>query len=285
MADTMIGFRDNSLSTNFLTEEDIRKTCPFAFMTNPSNPDVSDKYVQATTIDVVHDMAKLGWFPVIAKQCRNKKNSKGIRSYHMLAFQNPNIKVLNEKNETEAFPRIILTNSHDGFSSFKFMVGLFRLVCSNGLVVADEEFENMSIRHIHYNFEELRKTVAASLEKLPERIMILNSMRKKVLTEEEKVKFAISAIKLRKGYEDNAKVEISKNTIKDILAPVRDEDEGNSLWNVFNVVQEKIIKGNFNYAEQNKKSRKMRKITSIVKDIQINRDLFNLANSYIKEAT
>ena len=164
------------------------------------------------------------------------------------------------------------------------MVGLFRLVCSNGLVVADEEFENMSIRHIHYNFEELRKTVAASLEKLPEKIMILNSMRKKVLTEEEKVKFAISAIKLRKGYEDNAKVEISKNTIKDILAPVRDEDEGNSLWNVFNVVQEKIIKGNFNYAEQNKKSRKMRKITSIVKDIQINRDLFNLANSYIKEA-
>lgn len=284
MADTMVSFANNALSNNFLTEEDIRKTCPYAFMTNPSNPEVSDKYVQATTIDVVHDMAKLGWFPVVAKQCRGKKNSKGIRSYHMLVFQNPNIKVLNEKNETEAFPRIILTNSHDGFNSFKFMVGLFRLVCSNGLVVADEEFENISIRHIHYNFEELRKTVIASMTKLPEHIKVINTMRKRTLTDSEKIAFAVSAIKLRKGYEENAKVEISEDTIKDILAPVRKEDEGNSLWNVYNVIQEKVIKGNFNYSEKNKKSRKMRKITSIIKDIQINRDLFNLANSYVKIA-
>jgi len=136
MADTMVNFKDNALATEFLTEEDIRKTCPFAFMTNPSNPGVSDKYVQATTMDVVHDMAKLGWYPVVAKQCRNKKGSKGIRSFHMLAFQNPTVKVLNNSNnKVEAYPRIILTNSHDGFNSFKFMVGLFRLVCSNGLIV------------------------------------------------------------------------------------------------------------------------------------------------------
>ena len=284
MADTMIGFRDNSLSTNFLTEEEIRKSCPYAFMTNPTNPNVSDKYVQATTVDVIHDMAKLGWYPVVAKQCRNKKNSSGIRSFHMIALQNPNVKVLDSKGNIEGYPRIILTNSHDSFNSFKFMCGFYRLICSNGLCLADEEFSKVSIRHIHYTFEELRKTVMCMVEKLPEKIEVMNNMRKKELTEDEKVKFAISAIKLRKGYEDNAKVEISENTIKDVLAPVRDEDEGNSLWNVFNVVQEKIIKGNFNYAEGDKKSRKMRKITSIVKDIQINKDLFNLANSYIKVA-
>jgi hypothetical protein len=284
MADTMIGFHDNSLSTNFLTEEEIRKTCPFAFKTAPTNPGVSERYVQATTIDVIHDMAKLGWLPVVAKQCRNKSNSKGIRSYHMIAFQNPNIKVMKDDNEVEAFPRIILTNSHDGFNSFKFMVGLFRLVCSNGLVVADEEFGNMSIRHINYTFEELRKTVVAFVAKLPEQISVLNQMRKYHMTDEQKHAFAVEAIKLRKGYEKDAKVQISEETIEDVLTPVRKEDEGNSLWNVFNTIQEKIVKGNFHYSEQTKKPRKMRKITSIVKDLQINKELFNLANSYIKVA-
>ena len=50
-------------------------------------------------------------------------------------------------------PQIILTNSHDGFNSFKFMLGIFRLVCSNGLVVCDNQMVNMTIRHINYTFD------------------------------------------------------------------------------------------------------------------------------------
>ena len=287
MADTMISFANNNLTNEFLTEEDIRKTCPFAFMSNPSNPDVSDKYVQATTIDVVHDMAKLGWYPVVAKQCRMKKNTKGIRSFHMLAFQNPDVKILNNgTGDIEGFPRIILSNSHDGFNSFKFMCGFYRLICSNGLVLADEEFAKMSIRHINYSFEELRTMVASFVESLPNKIKVLNDMRNTVLTDEEKTKFATEAIKMRKGYTEEDKVEISEETINDVLEPVRNEDKGNTLWNVYNVIQEKLIKGNFNYLEKNskKKSRKMRKITGIVKDLQVNTNLFNLANSYLKMA-
>lgn len=284
MADTMLAFRDNALAEEFLTEDDIRKTCPYAFLTNPSNPGVSDKYVQATTMDVVRDMAKLGWYPVVAKQCRNKKGSKGIRSFHAISFQNPNVKIMKNETEVEAYPRIILTNSHDGFSSFKFMCGLYRLVCSNGLVVADEEFANMSIRHINYNFEELRKMVVTTMENLPEQISVLNKMQNTVLTEEEKSNLAISAIKLRKGYNEKDNVEINQETIDDVLTPIRKEDEGNTLWNVFNVIQEKIIKGNFYYSEKQKKARKMRMITSVVKDLQINKNLFNIANSYIKVA-
>lgn len=284
MADTMIHFSDNSLGTHFLSEEEIRQTCPYAFLTNPSNPDVSDKYVQATTFDVVNDMQKLGWYPVVAKQCRNKKNSKGIRSFHLIAFQNPNVKVLTKNNEVEAFPRIILTNSHDGFNSFKFMVGLYRVVCSNGLVVADEEFANMSIRHIHYNFEELRKMVVSSLENLPSQIEVINTMRQTMLTDEQKVKFATTAIKIRKGYSEEDNVDISSDTIEEVLAPTRKEDEGNNLWNVFNVIQEKIVKGKYSYSENGKKSRKVRPLTSIVKDLQINKALFNLANTYVTVA-
>jgi len=283
MADTMIHFNNNNLTTHFLSNDELHSICPMMFKTQPTNPAVSDKYVMATTMDVVNDMAKLGWYPVEAKQCRAKKNSKGIRSFHMVAFQNPDIKVLNG-DEIEAYPRIILQNSHDGFNSFKFMCGLYRLVCSNGLIVADEEFANLAIRHINYTFEELRDTINVVVAKLPQKIEVLNQMRNTELSEEEKTDFAKKVIKIRKGLDVDDNLDISDDTVVDILTPTRNEDEGNSLWHVFNVLQEKVIKGNFNFSSDGTKSRKMRKIVSPVKDIKINMDLFNVANSYIKIA-
>lgn len=278
----MLSFGNNNLSNHFLSNDELKSICPMAFKSEPTNPNVSDKYIMATTMDVVNDMAKLGWHPVQAKQCRNKKNSKGIRSYHLIAFQNENVKVMNG-NEIEAYPRIILQNSHDGFSSFKFMVGLFRLVCSNGLCIADEEFANLSIRHINYTFEELRDTINVVIAKLPGKIEVLNEMRNTELSEDEKKDFAKKVIKIRKGLNVNDNLDISENTIIDILSPIREEDNGNNLWNVFNVLQEKVIKGNFNFSgNDGKKARKMRKIVSPVKDIKLNVEMFNIANSYLK---
>lgn len=281
MADTMIGFRDNSLSTNFLTEEDIRKTCPFAFMTNPSNPDVSDKYVQATTIDVVHDMAKLGWFPVVAKQCRNKKNSKGIRSYHMIALQNPNVKVLDSDGNIEGYPRIILTNSHDGFNSFKFMCGFYKLLCSNGLVIADAEFVNISIRHIHYTFEELVKTVTNIVQNLPNFVNSVNNMKKTILNEDEKIKIAKQFYISKKGLSNDE--QINNETIFEILKPNREEDKFNDLWSVYNTCQENIIKGNFYAINSKKKNVKQRAVVSFKKDIEYNTNFWKIANTYVKK--
>ena len=93
MADTMLSFNDNSLSTDFLSMDDLRKACPAAFKTSPTNPDVSQRYVQASTATVIEDLAKLRWYPTEAKQCRPKKGSKGIRSFHKIALQNPNVKI------------------------------------------------------------------------------------------------------------------------------------------------------------------------------------------------
>jgi len=39
-------------------------------------------------------------------------------------------------------PEIVLTNSHDGYASFQLMAGVFKFVCSNGMIVADSLVEN-----------------------------------------------------------------------------------------------------------------------------------------------
>ena len=278
---TMMTFKNNGLAT-FLTLADINRMCPVAFKTEPTNPKVSNKYVQATTQDVVQDLSKLGWYPVEAKQCRTKKNSSGIRSFHMIAFQNPEVKITKTLEDgtkvVDAYPRIILTNSHDGFNSFKFMVGLFRLVCSNGLVLCDSQMVNMSIRHINYDFDELRKIVATSIKQVPTIVNTMNQMRTIIPTEQQKIELATEVLKLRKGDEN---LEVSNEVVKDILTPLRKEDEQNDLWTIFNICQEKMIKGGFKAENKKLKLRKQKGITSIKKDLEFNQSLWQKATQYL----
>lgn len=283
--DTMLHFGDNNLADNFMTMDELRKACPVAFKENPTNPKVSDRYVQANTITVINDLEKLGWRPVQAKQCRMKKNSSGVRSFHMIALQNPNVKIekVNEDGTKtiDTYPRIILTNSHDGFNSFKFMVGLFRLVCSNGLVVADNEMVNMSIRHINYSFEELRRVVAEAIKQVPDIVCKMNTMKNTEVTDEQKRELATEVMRIRKGVDEEQKFDIDEDTIMDILNPVRKEDDSNDLWTVFNICQEKLIKGGFSANGKNNKVRKQRGITSIKKDIDYNQRLWTVAMRYM----
>lgn len=285
---TMISFSNDALATSFLSNDDIRKTCPLAFRSAPTNPNVSDRYVQANTATVIDDLAKLGWYPVQAKQCRPKKNSSGIPSFHMVAFQNPDIKIMRTLEDgskvVDTFPRIILTNSHDGFNSFKFMLGCFRLVCSNGLVVCNNQMVNMSIRHINYDFEELRRIVASAIEQVPEIVNTMNQMRTVTLTDEQKVELATEVVKIRKGIEVEDNIQVDRETIEDILSPVREEDKANDLWTVFNICQEKLIKGGFSAVGKNNKARKQRGITSIKKDLDFNQRLWNSASRYLMAA-
>ena len=285
---TMLSFNNDNLATSFLSNDDIRHICPMALHTMPTNPDVSDKYVHANTMTVVDDLAKLGWFPVQAKQCRNKKNSSGIRSFHMIAFQNPDVKITktldNGEKIVDTYPRIILTNSHDGFNSFKFMVGLFRLICSNGLVVCSSQMVDMSIRHINYDFEELRKIVASAIEQVPSIVNTMNDMRNVMLTDEQKTALATEVVKIRKGVEDDENYVVDAEVVEDILTPVRNEDKGNDLWTIFNICQEKMIKGGFGFRGATNKLRKQRGITSIKKDMDFNQRLWQTASQYLMAA-
>ena len=67
--------------------------------------------------------------------------------------------------------------------------------------------------------------------------------------------------------------------IKDILTPVRVEDSGKDLWSIFNVVQEKVIDGDFTYIAGGK-VRKARQIKNFRQDQKVNKELFELALEY-----
>lgn len=280
MSDVILNFND---AQSYMTKDQLKEACPLAFAQAPTNPDVSKKYLFVNTETIVDDLDKLGWKPVQAAQRKGRGNNT-IFSKHMVAFQNPDIKIKG-KDGDDSFPRIIMTNSHDGMQAFKFSVGIFRLVCSNGLVVADEQFSDFKIKHKGYSFEELRGVVNEAVADLPNRVEVLNDMKQRILSPEEKSKLALDAMLIRAGIAPDSdkakKFNYDKETIEDILDPKRDEDKGDDLWRVFNVIQEKITQGDFHAALTGAKVRKVRKIKSFEKDLKVNKQLFKLATALV----
>ena len=280
MSDVMLSFKGDQ---SYMTKDQLKEVCPLAFAKEATNPKVSGKYLFVNTETIVDDLDKLGWKPVQAAQ-RKGRGKSTIFSKHMVAFQNPDIMIKGE-NGDDSFPRIIMTNSHDGIQAFKFSVGIYRLVCSNGLVVADEEFSDFKIKHKGYTFEELRGVVNQAVEDLPNKVEVLNKMKNRVLSKKEKDTLALNAMLVRAGIKIDSpqakKFNYDDETIEDILDPKRDEDKGDDLWRVFNVIQEKITQGEFSAALKGAKVRKVRKIKSFEKELKVNKQLFQLATAVI----
>jgi hypothetical protein len=252
-----------------LSKEQVKQVAPSVF-TKTGASNVSEKYSHIPTERVMDDMSALGWNVVDAKEIKARKN-QGFQK-HMLVFANPEIVISGVDGDT-VFPRILLTNSHDGKNAFTFKAGLFRLVCSNGLVIADEQFGEMKIRHMGYDFEALQKLITDMVEKLPLTVESMNQFKNKQLSDEQKQKFALEALGLRFDTENKT------FNVQDFLTPTRKEDEGSDLWSVFNLVQEKLVNGMFDYRSASK-TRKARRIKNFQQDVALNTELYKLALQY-----
>jgi hypothetical protein len=93
---------------------------------------------------------------------------------------------------------------------------------------------------------------------------------------ERKVDFVSKAVGIRwKNTED-----ISTLTLETIINPLRDGDEDDNLWNTFNIVQEKLIRGGF-IKQQGRNVRAVKGIQSLNMDNMINTKLWELAETYV----
>jgi hypothetical protein len=66
-----------------------------------------------------------------------------------------------EKNQVR--PEVVLVNSHDKSSAYQLHCGLFRLVCTNGLVVSDDTFQRGIGERVRPSADVGAGTVTASL--------------------------------------------------------------------------------------------------------------------------
>jgi hypothetical protein len=275
MSDLMF---DSKVENGFMTREQIKEACPVAFAETPS-AEVSKHYTHIPTDRVIDDMEKLGWGVITAQQVSaRKKDTKGFQK-HMLVFRHPDLMV-EGKDGDNVWPQIIMTNSHDGKNAFTFQAGMYRFVCSNGLVIADQEFGKMRIRHMGYDFETLRGTINEMVEKLPLTVESMNKFKQTELTKPQKYDLARKALATRFKVQKDQKIDqVYKIDLDAFLTPVRKEDEGNDLWSVFNLVQERVVTGDFDYVS-GAKMRKAREIKNFKQDLDVNQKLFEVAKEF-----
>ena len=265
----------NLNSEKFLSKKQINDVASSVFTNRPSS-EVTDKYTFISTEKVIDDMEVLGWKVSDAKEVKARTKATVGFQKHLLVFRNNDVVINGEDGDT-VFPQILLTNSHDGKNSFQFTAGLFRMICENGLVIADTEFEDVRMRHMGYTFEDLQVLIKDMVEKLPLTVESMNKMKNIELEEEKIINLAKSLLDIRVEGTDNT---YDSSAIEEVLETQRKKDEGVGLWEVFNRVQENIIEGNFHYKTKSGKVRQARIIKNFKQDIDLNRNMFAKAMEY-----
>lgn len=128
-----------------LSNDEIRALAPSAFAAT-AHESRSARYAYIPTSDVIDGLRENGFQPVFAKQGASRVPGKADFTKHLLRFRYQGaVTELREVGQT--FPEIVLVNSHDGTSAYNIMAGMFRLVCLNGLVIADRTDGAFKVHH------------------------------------------------------------------------------------------------------------------------------------------
>lgn len=268
-----------------LTNEEIEATAPSVFTTAPKET-LSERYEFIPTSKVIDFMVENGWFPVDAKEVKVRKEENNGYQKHMVRFRHPEIS-FNNVNGDGNLVDILLTNSHNGTSSFKFQVGVFRLVCSNGLVIQTQNFGSERVRHFssedENKFQEkLEETLAILIDRIPMTVDIISKMQQSVINDKQVGEMALKAAEIK--FQDRVKNINTDQLVKELIPANREEDEGNNVWVVFNRLQEKLLNGDYTYINNNnrrRKPRRARSVNNIAQSNKLNTKLFEMAYEYV----
>jgi hypothetical protein len=221
-------------------------------------------YIQ--TVDVIENLQNQGW--KINGVCEQRGHNRKISS-HYIKLEHPDFTMYHNNGKTEGLANIYITNSCNGKSPLNLDFGMRRLVCSNGLIRRDSYME----RSFKHNEQSLRRIPIAlqDINKHAQRILTeFNKLKHKELTPQEMMTLASKAAKLR--FDDDT-IHATQ-----LLQSYRSEDEGNTLWNVYNRIQENLIKSNLLV---DKDGRLISGVSNVKEDMLINTKLVELVEEFI----
>lgn len=266
----------SNFKNNVITSVSLDKAkdlAPAIFATSPAPTIKSPKYQFTPTFEVIEHMQDMGYLLTGVKQSKSGVDLRKNWGIHITRFQHPDLYIKNSQGEVEARPEVVLINSHDGTRPIQFEMGLFRLVCENGLVIKDKDMGSFRERHTKYTFSELKNLIDEKVSGLTDVVGKINLWSGVEMTDKQRFNFAVEALALRMGTDRQPE----QYEIMDILNPKRKADEGNTLWNTFNILQENLVKGGFQL-----NNRQARAIKNPIEDFNINQGLWSLADSYAK---
>ena len=227
------------------------------FITNVQK--IKQKEFYIPTLDVVETLQNEGW-KIKGVDEQRSKSRKIVNNY--VQMYHPDFLIKNSKGNDEAVTSITISNSCSGNQPLNLDLGVYREICSNGLMGFTKAAETTKIKHTRINARDLNLFIFDLDNKATKILEEVQKMKCKNLTIDEMRNLAYQAAKLRYNEE-------SENFNFDNLLKVnREEDIENDTWSVFNRIQE-----NLTYNINNK-----------VEDIRLNKQLYNIINREVAYA-
>jgi hypothetical protein len=262
-----------------LSLDDLRRRAPSVFAES-ARPGVSNRYTFVSSAEVVHLLQEEGWEPVNAHQQRVRLAPREGFQMHEIRFaRRADLARALEVGDTR--PELILQNAHDGTRAYRIDAGLYRLVCRNGLTVADSDFAHVAIRHVDVVAEKFIGAARAVAESTPRVLDAVGRWQAVQLSEPARQEFARRASTLRWEAEQPVTRLLASGAL---LRPLRYGDDKRDLWTTFNVVQEHLVRGGDRYmgytAGMGIRRNTTRPVASLVLGQKLNKGLWQLAEEF-----
>lgn len=267
-------------TTNALTISEIQHRAPSVFATQPHHA-VSTSYRFIPTISMLETLISKGWQVTQAGEHNVRNASKKGYQKHMLRLRHPDAPLINDSELN-----LIIMNSHDRTSAFRFYAGLYRFVCANGLVTGENLVTPISVKHVGYRAENVIEASYRILDSVPKITTAVQSMASIDLTQTEREAFAHAALVAKYGIQKDENGIEKPLPFKPhhALYVRRANDQKSDLWSTFNVVQENLIKGGLRTRQRTDNhyrttTRTLRAVSSISEQTKLNQALWTLAEA------
>jgi hypothetical protein len=276
----------------FLSFDEVSSRAPAAFTAGHADS-LSGIYGEVDTTNVIQIMQDYGYRITQAAQKKSRKASDLPYAEHLLAFQSPE---LNRMFNPENRPEIVVYNSRNGMSSLKIFSGVFRFICSNGMIAGEGMMQK--VRHTKTRVVGVEDAIRHSIETLPTVMEQIDRFKSIELDPNTLMSFARKAAELRWETVDtlddigqDARGSFAyDDTIQQLSRMVRRHDDVSmDLWSSLNRVQEHLIRGGIDIMSVTDKAPhgKMRvasPIRSVAESVRVNRDVWQIAEEFAEAA-
>lgn len=258
-----------------LSNVQVAQVCPSAAATEPAEK-CSTGYLFIPTMRVVDGMRERDFVPTWASESKTRMIGAAGHTKHIIRFAQ--VKDLERRQDDR--PEVVLVGSHDWTSAFRVIAGVFRRVCSNGLISGDKAAE-LRVMHRGDFLEEVLSATYSIAEQAESTMQLVAEMKRIELDTRERLLLAKHATALRFDLDANA-VEGSLVNIdpqadrynpQALLRVWRSEDRGTDLYTTLNVIQENALQGGVRVKNGNKS----RRVTNINQTVTFNQQLWQFA--------
>lgn len=253
---------------------------PAAIFAPAPSPKTSERYVHINTSEIISMLRDDGYQIASAIGTRvSKKRIAAAAKAGEPVPQNPfgkHVVILRHADAKPlpdgSVPQVLLVNAHDGSKRLSLTQGVFRFVCSNGMVVGTS-YASHQVRHFGSEARDAIARISKAARDTSELLKQMTEWSKRELTEAETIEFATCAAVLRFG-------DVARFDPKQLLTIRRPEDDRRDLWTVFNRVQEATVRGGLLGFSSEGRRLRSRTLEGVGSNFEFNRSLWSLAAEF-----